>query len=357
MAVPCSSNSSGDRSREPPVAKAASVPELVAQQALGCEATRPGSVTPLGIGWRHPHFRELLTRLPALDFLEVHSENFFGAGGAALAVLEQGRAHYPISLHGVGLSLGSAAGLDPWHLDHLAQLVQRIDPVRISDHASFARGRWSGQAGAQAIHAADLLPIPFSTEALNTLCANVNQVQDRLQRHFMVENISSYLRWLPQPDETLWSETDFLNQLCARTGCALLVDVNNIYVNVLNARLHGAVGDPVQHCLDWLDRIAPHQVAEIHLAGHCHVPPQPEEDAGHSVGEIIVDDHGSPVCPEVWQIYGHAIARFGTVPTLIEWDTDIPALDVLLDEAAQARTVSAASLKAQAVRHAQGLAA
>lgn len=293
-----------------------------------------GTADPVvGIGWRHPHYRELLARRPALDFLEVHSENFFGDGGAALTVLEQGRAHYPISLHGVGLSLGSALGLDPWHLEQLAQLVQRVDPVRVSDHASFARGRWSGPAGPQTIHAADLLPVPFSTAALDTLCANVQQVQDRLQRRFMVENLSSYMRWLPQPDETLLGETDFLNTLAARTGCTLLVDVNNIYVNALNARLHGAVGDPVQHCLDWLDRIAPHAVAEIHLAGHCHVHPQPGEDAG---AEIIVDDHGSRVCTEVWQIYRHAIARFGAVPTLIEWDTDVPALDVLLEEAALA---------------------
>lgn len=303
---------------------------------------KPSPSAPLiGIGWRQPHYRELLAGLPALDFLEVHSENFFGDGGAALAVLAQGRAHYPISLHGVGLSLGSAAGLDPWHLAQLAQLVQRIDPVRISDHASFARGRWSGATGAQTIHAADLLPIPFSTEAMDTLCANVQQVQDHLQRRFMVENVSSYLRWLPQPNETLWSETDFLNTLAARTGCALLVDVNNIYVNALNARLHGTVGDPVQHCLDWLDQIAPQHVAEIHLAGHCHVWPQAGESAD---AEIVVDDHGSRVCAEVWQIYRHAITRFGAVPTLIEWDTDVPALDVLLDEAAQARTLATSSL-------------
>jgi uncharacterized protein len=294
----------------------------------------------VGIGWRQPHYGELLARCPALGFLEVHSENFFAQGGAALAVLERGRAHYDISLHGVGLSLGSAVGLDPWHLNQLAQLVQRIDPVRISDHASFARGRWSGQAGAQTIHAADLLPIPFSTEALDTLCANVQHVQDQLQRRFMVENVSSYVRWLPQPEEILLVETEFLNTLAARTGCALLVDVNNIYVNALNARLHGAAGDPVQHCLDWLDRMAPQQVAEIHLAGHCHLRPPSGEDARD---EIVIDDHGSRVCAEVWQIYRHAISRFGAVPTLIEWDTDIPALDVLLGEAAQARKQSQAS--------------
>ena len=290
----------------------------------------------VGIGWRHPHYAELLQRLPALDFLEVHSENFFAEGGAALAVLEQGRANYPISLHGVGLSLGSAVGLDPWHLDQLAQLVKRIDPVRVSDHASFARGRWSGATGELVIHAADLLPIPFSTEALDTLCANVQRVQDRLQRRFMVENLSAYLRWLPRPDEAVGSETDILNTLATRTGCALLVDVNNIYVNALNSQIHGAPGDPVQHCLDWLDQIAPAHVAEIHLAGHCHVLPQPGEDA---LAEIVVDDHGSRVCAEVWRIYQHAQARFGAMPTLIEWDTDVPALDVLLEEAARARAL------------------
>ena len=295
-----------------------------------------GAVAPdlaVGIGWRHPHYRELLQRQPELDFLEVHSENFFAQGGAALAVLAQGRAHYPISLHGVGLSLGSAAGLDPWHLDQLTQLVQRIDPVRVSDHASFARGLWRGRGDDQPVHAADLLPIPFSAEALDTLCTHVQQVQNRLKRRFMVENLSAYLRWLPQADETLFSETEFLNTMAARTGCALLVDVNNIYVNALNARIHGAPGDPVQQCLAWLDRIAPGHVAEIHLAGHCHVRPAPGEDA---LSEIVVDDHGSRVCAEVWQIYGHAIARFGPVPTLVEWDTDVPELDVLLDEAARA---------------------
>lgn len=290
----------------------------------------------VGIGWRHPHYAELLQRLPALGFLEVHSENFFAQGGAALAVLDQGRAHYDISLHGVGLSLGSAVGLDQWHLDQLAQLVQRIEPVRVSDHASFARGRWAQGPDQHTIHAADLLPIPFCSAALDTLCANVQQVQDRLQRQLMVENLSAYLRWLPQADELLLSETEFLNTLATRTGCALLVDVNNIYVNALNARIHGAPGDPLQQCLDWLDRIGLAHVAEMHLAGHCHVAAPPGEDA---LAEIVVDDHGSRVCPEVWQLYQHAIDRFGPVPTLIEWDTDIPALDVLLDEAACAQTV------------------
>jgi uncharacterized protein (UPF0276 family) len=295
----------------------------------------------VGLGWRHPHYGELLQRQPPLSFLEVHSENFFGAGGAALSVLEQGRAHYPVSLHGVGLSLGSAAGLDPWHLDQLARLVKHIDPVRVSDHASFARGTFKGGT----VHASDLLPIPFSAEALSVLCTNVQQVQDRLQRRFLVENLSSYLSWRPDPDEPALPEPDFLSALAQRTGCGLLIDVNNIYVNALNDQINGAQGDPVQQCLGWLDRICPVDVGEIHLAGHSRVQPMPGEEA---LGEIVIDDHGSRVCPEVWQIYAHAIARFGAVPTLIEWDTDIPALDVLLAEAAQAQAVLTASVEVAA---------
>ncbi len=278
----------------------------------------------VGVGWRHPHYAELLQRQPALDFLEVHSENFFGDGGAALAVLMQARAHYPISLHGVGLSLGSAVGLDPWHLDQLARLVQRVDPVRVSDHACFARGT----LGANTVHGADLLPLPFSDEALDTLCRHVQQVQDRLQRRFLVENLSAYVQW-SSSDAQDWSETDFLSTLARRTGCGLLIDVNNIYVNARNAQLAGQAGDPVQACRDWLDAMAPDAVGELHVAGHCHV--------ADAHGEIVIDDHGSRVSPAVWALHRHALTRFGPVPTLVEWDTDVPALDVLLEEADTAR--------------------
>jgi uncharacterized protein (UPF0276 family) len=287
----------------------------------------------VGLGWRQPHYEAVLTQRPTLGFLEVHSENFFAQGGAALAVLTQARAHYPVSLHGVGLSLGSAVGLDPWHLDQLAALVQRIDPVRVSDHASFARG-WSAAAPGSLVHAADLLPIPFNAEALNVLCANVQQVQDRLQRRFMVENLSSYVSYPAQADLAVMPEPDFLSALARRTGCALLVDVNNLYVNALNAQINGVPGDPVQHCQRWLDAIVPADVAEIHLAGHCHVAADPQDDAG---SDIVIDDHGSRVCAEVWQIYQHALRRFGPVPTLIEWDTNLPPLAVLLDEVAEAQ--------------------
>ena len=294
----------------------------------------------VGIGWRQPHYAELLARQAELSFLEVHTENFFAQGGAALAVLERGRAAYDISLHGVGLSLGSVVGLDPWHLDQLAQLVERIDPVRVSDHASFARGLWEQPGGSRTVHAADLLPLPFSAEALDALCANVQQVQERLQRRFMVENLSAYVQWQPQPDESPLSEPEFLSALAHRTGCALLVDVNNIYVNARNAQIRGELADPVTYCQGWLDAIAPADVGEIHLAGHCHVRPAAGE---RPEDEIVIDDHGSRVCAEVWQIYQHAVRRFGAVPTLIEWDTDIPALDVLLDEARHARLLQGAN--------------
>ncbi len=273
----------------------------------------------VGLGWRHPHYATLFESRPALDFIEVHSENFFGAGGAALATLSQARSHYAVSLHGVGLALGSAAGVDLWHLDQLARLVERIAPVRVSDHACFARAVVNGQAA----HAADLLPIPFNREALDVLCSNVQQVQDRLQRPMLVENLSAYLGWA----STDMAETDFLAALALRTGCQLLVDVNNIYVNARNAQLRGAAIDPVQHCRDWLDRLPPAVVGELHLAGHC------------VMDDIVIDDHGSRVCDAVWQLYQHAIVRFGRVPTLIEWDTDVPPFEVLLDEVARARSL------------------
>lgn len=289
----------------------------------------------VGIGWRHPHYSELLERRPVLDFLEVHPENFFAQGGAALAVLEKGRAHYPISLHGVGLSLGSAVGLDDWHLDQLARLVQRVNPIRVSDHASFARGNFQGGI----VHASDLLPIPFTTESLEVLCGNVNRVQDRLQRVFMVENLSAYLTWKVPVEERVWTETAFLTELARRTGCLLLVDVNNIYVNALNAqRRTGLAVDPMHSCRQWLDAVPVGAVGELHLAGHCHV------SGVH--GDIVIDDHGSRVCDAVWDLYRHAIQCYGVVPTLVEWDTDVPSLDLLLDEAGRARAHCATGLTA-----------
>ncbi|MBC7956319.1 MAG: DUF692 domain-containing protein [Cytophagales bacterium] len=267
-----------------------------------------------GVGLRQPHYAELLERRPDLTdlgFVEVHSENFFADGGAALAVLHEARSHYAVSLHGVGLSLGSAVGLDPWHLDRLARLVDRIDPVRVSDHASFARA--PQRPGGPVLHGNDLLPLAFTHESLAIMVANVSQVQDRLKRPLLVENLSAYLAFADRD----FSEPEFFNALVRRSGCGLLLDVNNLVVNALN----DGVDDPVRSACDWVDAIAPGSVGEIHLAGY------------QDMGDIVIDDHGSRVHEPVWQVYRHALQRLGPVATLVEWDTDLPALDVLLGEA------------------------
>lgn len=267
-----------------------------------------------GIGLRQPHYEAVIEGAPPLGFVEVHSENFFAEGGAALAVLHAARERYDVSLHGVGLALGSAAGVDPWHLDKLARLVERIDPVRVSDHASFARA--PRVAGAPAVHGNDLLPIAFSEASLDILCANVASVQDRLKRSILVENISAYLSF---EDDRL-PEPEFFAALARRTGCGLLLDVNNLMVNALNA----GDADPVAACTAFIDALPDGIAGEIHLAGYCETP------------DIVIDDHGSRVRPDVWSVYRHALRRFGALPTLIEWDTDLPALPVLLGEAQQA---------------------
>lgn len=263
-----------------------------------------------GIGWRHPHYREVLERRPVLPFLEVHSENFFGDGGAALATLMAARDHYPISLHGVGLGLGSAAGLDPWHLDRLAGLVARTEPVRVSDHACFAR------AGELGLHGLDLLPIPFDDASLLRLSQHVQQVQDRLGRPILVENLSAYLAW----EQDTLAEPEFFNALTAQTGCQLLLDLNNLIVNAKNR----ADADPLASACAWVDALRPGSVGQLHLAGHA------------DVRGMAIDDHGSPVRDEVWALHRHSLRKLGAVPALLEWDTEVPALEVLLAQASEA---------------------
>lgn len=265
----------------------------------------------VGIGLRQPHYEAALERQVDLAFVEVHSENFFAAGGAARAVLRRARELYPVSLHGVGLGLGSAAGIDAWHLDRLEQLVRDVEPVRVSDHACFARV--SRPDAADVLHANDLLPVAFTRAALEIMVRNVGIVQERLRRPVLVENLSAYV-WFA--DEAL-SEVEFLRTLCVRSGCKLLLDVNNLMVNALN----GAAQDPVAVCNRAIDSLPRESIAEIHLAGYAQVD------------NWAIDDHGSRVRSAVWQVYRHALRRFGAVPTLIEWDTEIPAFDVLLGEA------------------------
>jgi uncharacterized protein len=259
-----------------------------------------------GIGLRAPHMAELLERRPAVGWLEVHAENYMG-GGPVVRSLERLCADYPLSVHGVGLSLGSAEGIDEAHLERLARLVERLEPALVSEHLS-----WSVTGGAYLNH---LLPLPYTDEALDVLSANVARAQDRLGRRLLVENPSGYLRFrnssIPEPE--------FLNALARRTGCALLCDVNNVYVTSCNLG-----GDAVA----WIDALDTGAVAEIHLAGHA------VNDADGQT--VLIDDHGSVVADPVWSLFEHALRRFGPTPTLIEWDTDIPPLDVLLGESAKA---------------------
>lgn len=270
-----------------------------------------------GIGLRQPHAEALLSSRPPLAFVEVHSENFFADGGAALQLLHEARECWPVSLHGVSLALGSAAGLDEWHLGRLARLARRIEPVRVSDHASFARAPRGG--GGAVVHASDLLPVAFTEASLAIMVANVQRVQDRLARPILVENLSAYLHW---SDDRL-AEPDFFNELARRSGCGVLLDLNNLVVNALNDGV-----DAVAAACRWVDRIAPGAVGEIHLAGH---------DAS---GEIVVDDHGSVVPAAVWRVFEHTVSRLGPRPTLIEWDTRLPSAAVLLAEAGKAEAAT-----------------
>lgn len=263
-----------------------------------------------GIGLRTAHFEALAEARPALSFLEVHSENHFADGGPALAWLERFRADYPVSLHGVGMSLGSADPLDREHLSRLARLAGRIEPAMVSEHLC-----WSSIGGR---HLNELLPLPYSEEALSHVCDRIARVQEELGRRLLVENVSSYVRFA----SSTIPEGEFIAEVARRTGCGVLLDVNNAWVNAVN---HGT------DARAFLAAIDPATVGEIHLAG------------GEATPEGLVDTHGAAVFPEVWALFGETISRLGPVPTLVEWDVDIPALEVLLGEAAKADAILASA--------------
>lgn len=258
---------------------------------------------PTGVGLRAPHIAEILANRPALGFLEVHTENYFG-GGAKLKQLMSLRDNYPLSFHGVGLSLGRADGLDQDHLCQIAALVDRFEPFHVSEHLS-----WSA-FGPVAVP--DLLPLPFTDEALATAAQHIDQFQDAIGRPILIENPSSYLAF----DGCDYDEPEFLSRLAEKTGCGILLDVNNIYVSA-----HNLGRDPLAY---FTGLRAVGSVRQYHLAGHA------------PSGDLLIDTHGARVCPEVWMLYEDALRRFGDHPTLIEWDSDIPALEVLLTEAATA---------------------
>jgi uncharacterized protein (UPF0276 family) len=257
-----------------------------------------------GIGLRAQHHAEFLARRPAVGWVEVHSENHFARGGLQREVLAEVRAHCPLSLHGVGLSIGSTDPLNREHLAELARLARDFDPVLMSEHLAW------GSVDGHFMN--DLLPLPYTEEALRHTAGRVRAVQDVLGRQILIENVSSYLEF----NDSEMTEWEFLAALTAESGCAILLDVNNLYVNAVN---HGF--DP---CV-YLKCVPPQTVQEIHLAGH----------SVRRLGtrELLVDTHAAPVCSAVWQLYGAALELFGPVRTLIEWDAELPELSVLVAEA------------------------
>jgi uncharacterized protein (UPF0276 family) len=274
-----------------------------------------------GIGLRFQHHQAVLDTAPDVAWMEVHTENYMG-GGTPLRYLDAIRRDYPISLHGVGLSLGSAEGTDAAHLERIRRVAERIEPALMSEHVA-----WSMVDGAWL---ADLLPLPMTEEALAVVCRNVDQMQSGLKRRILVENPSTYLRFR----HSAIPEWEFMAAVAERTGCGLLCDVNNIHVSAHN---HGWDASA------YLAALPPAAIGEIHLAGHS-VRSLP---GGRT---LRIDDHGSQVTAEVWALYEEALARFGPVPTLIEWDNNVPSLDVLLAEANHAGALLARA--GQEARHA-----
>ena len=271
-------------------------------------------ISGVGIGLRHRHFQEFIENKPDVPWLEVHTENFFSKDSTSSKYLAKIRQDYPISAHCVGLSLGSSKVDCPVREQHLLKIKNTFDwlqPSIASDHLS-----WSASDGVH--YLPDLLPIPYIEEAFDVVAQNINRVQEVLQRQILVENPSSYLRFV---DSTIL-EWDFLAQLSKKTGCGLLLDVNNIYVSAHN---HGF------DALTYLERLPIDAVKEMHLAGY---------SISHIEGkEVYIDSHGQKVYDGVWQLYEKAIERFGNIPTLIEWDTDIPELSVLLNEKNKAEAI------------------
>jgi uncharacterized protein (UPF0276 family) len=258
-----------------------------------------------GIGLRFVHHEALLAERPAIGWIEAHTENYFHEGAAPRA-LERARANYPLSLHGVGLGLGSADGIDRAHLARVKRAIGRFEPALVSEHACW------GHAGGEFFN--DLLPLPYTEEAVALLAAHVREAQDFLGVQLLIENVSAYVAF----EHSRLAEWEFLSAVVMQSGCGLLLDVNNIYVSSKNLGLDAE---------RFIAGIPAASVREIHLAGHARN------------GAILIDDHGSAVCDEVWQLYARAIERFGPRPTLVEWDTDIPALATLVAEAARADRV------------------
>jgi uncharacterized protein (UPF0276 family) len=267
--------------------------------------TRPQALTPpTGVGLRSPHLAEAERHPSAAAWIEVHAENYMG-GGAAIAALLSLRRELQVSLHGVGLSIGSAEGVDLRHLARLKSLALRVEPFLVSEHLS-----WSASGGA---YLNDLLPLPYTEEALAVASRNLDCAQETLGRRILIENPSRYLNWR----HSTIPEGEFLAELVRRTGCGVLLDVNNLYVTQ-----HNCGADPAR----FLDALPEDSIGEIHLAGHARNPLE-------SGGAILIDDHGGPVAEPVWALFAAAARLFPTAPALIEWDSNLPEFSVLTEEA------------------------
>jgi uncharacterized protein len=269
---------------------------------------RPAAGGRVGIGLRLPHVSEIAATRPAIGFIEVHAENYM-AETPTLNRLVELRRDYPVSLHGVALSLGSAEELDHIHLARFRRLIDRVEPMLVSEHLA-----WSAIGGT---YLNDLLPLPYTEESLDIFCRHVEEAQEGLGRRLLIENPSAYLRYRYSPIP----ETEFLTEIVRRTGCGILCDVNNIHVSARNFGF-----DPMAY----LKALPNAAIGEIHLAGH---------HAADDV-DILIDDHGSRVAKPVWRLYAAALRDFGPLPTLVEWDTNLPALAVLLDEARHAQELA-----------------
>jgi uncharacterized protein len=265
----------------------------------------------VGVGFKPEHAGACLAGDHWVDFFEVHAENYMGAGGPPHAMLAALREGYPLSLHGVGLSIGAARPLDRRHLVRLRRLIDRYQPALFSEHLA-----WSTH---DAGFLNDLLPVPYNRQTLALVCDHIDQIQTALRRRMLLENPSTYVVF----ETSTMGEVDFLREVVRRTGCGLLLDVNNVYVSAVNHRFSPAT---------YLDSFPVEHVDEIHLAGFA----EDHDDAG---ARLLIDSHECPVAAAVWDLYRQTIARAGPVPTLIEWDNEVPDFAVLAAEAARARTV------------------
>ncbi len=287
------------------------------------QAIQRSKVPPIGVGLRHPHIADALNTPAPIDFVEVHSENFFAQGGALQHLMSGISETYAVSLHSTAMGLGSTQPIPDNYLNQLSALTERVNPVLMSDHAAFA---W-GSVGGQPVHGGDLLPLVYNDENLQVLANHVDQIQQRIGRQLLVENLSAYLSL---PGSTM-SEQEFLVALTDATGCKILLDLNNILINARNEQSENAL----QVGRDYIDVIPADRVGEIHLAGFSEPAP----------GRLAVDDHAHPVSSDGWSLYIAALRRFGAVPTLIEWDNQLPSWQVLVEQAMTARSIAQETLR------------